>query len=342
VEKGNTAETAVSIDATDSIDAVDVTVSVDSPNVEIANASVADQPGNSLTSINQTDSSVNISYTDIAAGSQQLQLADIKFDATGNLQDTVDINVDVPFSRVGGTNNVEVTTDEGDIIGGDPVGNATVESIFQGSRSVITVDAEEGLGAADVTLSINTSVAAIKDVRPGSDVDETAPSVDFTSEVESGGGSATVSYTNVGAASSQLSDFELARVELEFLTEDGQTDLTVGSGGLFAPGGGIYSVQTKSGSVSPGLFSEPLLSEFSSPPANTGRLNSTLYEDLDGDGDGTEVDPTVTLFGELIRGEDLELTPTQADRLDWDRDNGDSVDIDDMVALFGQKIRARQ
>ena len=342
VEKGNTAETAVSIDASSGIGAVDVTVSVDSPNVEIANASVADQPGSSLTSINQTDSSVNISYTDIQSVNQQFDLADIKFNATGNLQDSVDINVDVPFSRVAGTNNVELTTDEGDIIGADPVGNATVESIFQGSRSVITVDAEEGLGAADVTLSINTSVAAIKDVRPGSDVDETAPSVDFTSEVESGGGSATVSYTNVGASSSQLSDFELARVELEFLTEDGQTDLSVGSGGLFAPGGGVYSVQTNSASVSPGLFSEPLLSEFSSPPANTGDLNSTLYEDLDGDGDGTEVDPTVALFGELIRGEDLGLTPTQADRLDWDRDNGDSVDIDDMVALFGEKIRARQ
>ncbi len=83
-----------------------------------------------------------------------------------------------------------------------------------------------------------------------------------------------------------------------------------------------------------------MLSEFSSPPANTGRLNSTLYEDLDGDGDGTEVDPTVTLFGELIRGEDLGLTGTQVDRLDWDEDNGDSVDIDDMVALFGRQIRA--
>jgi hypothetical protein len=63
-------------------------------------------------------------------------------------------------------------------------------------------------------------------------------------------------------------------------------------------------------------------------------------EDLDGDGEVTDIEPTVSVFGQLIRGEDLGLTPEQASRLDWDEDNGDSVDIDDMVALFGRQIRA--
>jgi hypothetical protein len=63
-------------------------------------------------------------------------------------------------------------------------------------------------------------------------------------------------------------------------------------------------------------------------------------EDLDGDGEVTDIEPTVSVFGQLIRGEDLGLTPEQAGSLDWDEDNGDSVDIDDMVALFGRQIRA--
>jgi hypothetical protein len=87
---------------------------------------------------------------------------------------------------------------------------------------------------------------------------------------------------------------------------------------------------------------EPLIddSDFPNPPKNTGEVNDTLYEDLDGDGDGLEVDQTVSVFGELIRGTDLSLTSTQAAKLDWDGDGGDNVDIDDMVALFGEQIRA--
>jgi hypothetical protein len=87
------------------------------------------------------------------------------------------------------------------------------------------------------------------------------------------------------------------------------------------------------------LFTEPLPG-FQLPPRNTGELDPNLIEDLDGDGDGTEVTPAVKVFGRLIRGNDLGLTSTQAAKLDWDEDNGDSVDIGDMVALFGEKIRA--
>jgi hypothetical protein len=110
-------------------------------------------------------------------------------------------------------------------------------------------------------------------------------------------------------------DFELAEVEL-----------AQGSGG----GGG-------------GEITTPLPG-FTNPPRNIptseGGLDDNLVEDLDGDGEVTDITPTVKAFGRLIRGEDLGLTPEQAGSLDWDEDNGDSVDIDDMVALFGRQIRA--
>jgi hypothetical protein len=208
-DPGDTAETAVSIDASGGIKGADVTVSVDNPNVEIVDASIAEQPGESFTSISgQTSDSVDIGYTDIGGSSQQVDLANLRLRATGDVQSRSSIDVSVPFVNVDGTENVDVTTESGTIL----------------------------------------------------------------------------------------------------------------------PGG------------SP--FGQPLIPGFTSPPENTAELDATLYEDLDGDGDGTEVTPAVKVFGQLIRGNDLGLTSAQASRLDWDGDNGDSVDIDDIVALFGEKIRA--
>lgn len=86
-----------------------------------------------------------------------------------------------------------------------------------------------------------------------------------------------------------------------------------------------------------GVFSKPLVDGFSSAPANTEELDPTLYEDLDGDGDGTDVSETVTVFGELIRGNDLGLSDEQVSRLDWDGD--DELTSSDMVTLFGKQIR---
>jgi PKD repeat protein len=205
-QKGEAGEATVRVNASGGISGVDATVSIDSPNVEVANASVAEQPGDSQTSIqDQTANSVNVSYTDVGATSQQVDLADVQFRATGEIQENVGINLDVTFARVGDIDDTDVTTDAGAIIP-------------------------------------DTFVA--------------------------------------------------------------------------------------------------LIPQFDNPPQNTGKLDTTLYEDLDGDGDGTEVTPAVQVFGQLIRGNDLGLTSTQAAKLDWDRDNGGRVDIDDMVALFGEKIRA--
>jgi hypothetical protein len=87
-------------------------------------------------------------------------------------------------------------------------------------------------------------------------------------------------------------------------------------------------------------FTDPLPG-FNSPPQNTGELDPNLYEDLSGDGDGTDVSQTVQVFGELIRGTDPGLAPEEARLLDWDEDSPeDEVTIADMVSLFGEQIRA--
>jgi len=100
------------------------------------------------------------------------------------------------------------------------------------------------------------------------------------------------------------------------------------------------------------LFTQPLIDRFSGPPTNipkdNGGFNDTLYEDLDGDGDGTDVSPTVAVFGELIRGKDLNgdapdggLTDEQARALNWNQGSPETeVTPADMVSLFGEQIRA--
>jgi len=94
------------------------------------------------------------------------------------------------------------------------------------------------------------------------------------------------------------------------------------------------------------LFKEPLINRFDSPAQNIPAddpqgLDDTLYEDLDGDGSGTDVDQTVAVFGELIRGNDLGLTDEQARALNWNQGSPETeVTSADMVSLFGRQIRA--
>lgn len=100
----------------------------------------------------------------------------------------------------------------------------------------------------------------------------------------------------------------------------------------------VYDVVTEEPDQNP--FNEPLIPEFEGRPQNTGELDPDLYEDLNGDGDGTDVGETVQVFGELIRGTDLGLTSEQARKLDWNPDSPETeVTVADMVSLFGEQIR---
>ena len=99
----------------------------------------------------------------------------------------------------------------------------------------------------------------------------------------------------------------------------------------------VYDVVTEEPDQNP--FNEPLPG-FDKRPQNTGELDDELYEDLNGDGNGTDVGETVQVFGELIRGTDLGLTDKQARKLNWNPDSPETeVTVADMVSLFGKQIR---
>ena len=89
-------------------------------------------------------------------------------------------------------------------------------------------------------------------------------------------------------------------------------------------------------------FNEPLIGNFVRLPENTQELDEDLFEDLSGDGDGTDVDQTIRVFGELIRGNDLGLNDNQARVLDWYSGTPETeVRPADMVTLFGKQIRSK-
>jgi len=88
------------------------------------------------------------------------------------------------------------------------------------------------------------------------------------------------------------------------------------------------------------LFSDPLPG-FNNPPTNTGEVDPTLYEDVDGDGDGTDPSQTVNLWSELVvnPGGFDDLTQEQIDALDW---NGDGqLTPADAVSLWTEQVLAQ-
>ena len=88
------------------------------------------------------------------------------------------------------------------------------------------------------------------------------------------------------------------------------------------------------------LFEFPLLPEFDSPPKNTGVIDDRLYEDLDGDGNTTDVRPTVEVYVEVVTDKDNftdNLTKQELRLLDWNQDG--SFDEEDIVILFKKQSR---
>jgi len=92
------------------------------------------------------------------------------------------------------------------------------------------------------------------------------------------------------------------------------------------------------------LFSDSLTDDFAGSPTSTRELEDDLFEDLSGDGDGTNTSETVKVFGELLRdnsGFNGNLTKEQARSLDWNPFSPeDRVQAKDMVTLFGKQLRA--
>jgi hypothetical protein len=219
--------------------------------------------------------------------------------------------------------------------------DAVVRNVGDTGNSTVKLDAGKGLAAADVTVSVDTSVARITDIRKGSDVGS-GGGVLFEVKNRTNG-SATIEYTNLNSPSIQ--NFSLAHVELELVANDSEANIQLEADNFryTKDGEGVpyADVVEYEGTITDALFSQPLLSDFAGPPTNTGELDPTLYEDLSGDGDGTSVTQTVKVFGELIRGNDLGLTDDQARVLNWDSGSPETeVTVSDMVSLFGEQIRA--
>jgi PKD repeat protein len=87
------------------------------------------------------------------------------------------------------------------------------------------------------------------------------------------------------------------------------------------------------------LFTDPLPG-FNNPPQNTGELDPNLFEDVDGDGDGTDPTQAVTLWTELVvNPQNFDgLTQEQVDALDW---NGDGqLTPADAVSLWTEQVLA--
>jgi hypothetical protein len=231
--------------------------------------------------------------------------------------------------------------------------DVTVEKVGGSGNSTVSVDASEGMTVADVTVSVNTSVARISDVREGSDVSsgDVAVVFDVVNRTED---SVKIEYTSI-AGTGPVQDFELAEVEFT-RSGKGDTELSLDTTNFAYLTDGLGSdivryltVAENEGSFTGEVFPNPLPiggpANRPNPPQNIppeqGGLDDELVEDLDGDGNPTDVGPTVQLFGELIRGSDLGLTDDQARKLNWNPDSPPTeVTIADTVSLFGEQIRA--
>jgi len=181
--------------------------------------------------------------------------------------------------------------------------------------------AEANVTEGDDPINVSVDVENVGDIQGDQDIELT---VENSSGVQF---SDTISGVQLGVG---------AKTTVEF------TDVPAGT---LSPGEYDHIVSTDDdtieGNLTVGVFTKPLTSRFENPPKNTGEFDPILYEDLDGDGSGTDVDQTVAVFGELIRGRDLGITDKQARKLNWNQGSPETeVTPSDMVSLFGKQIRA--
>ena len=225
--------------------------------------------------------------------------------------------------------------------------DVSIGDVGDTGNSTITVDAENGLSVADVNVSVDTSVARITGVSAGDDVNTGDPAVQFqvTEQTE---GLVSIEYTTIDGTG-PIDGFEFAEVEFERRSQ-GNTpiQLETDNWGYLDDSGSPVAyprVAEDEGRITQAFFVDPIMGEFRGPPQSIppsqGGFHDRLVEDIDGDGDPTDVGPTVTAFGELIRGNDLGLSDAQARKLNWNEDSpATEVTVADMVTLFGEKIRS--
>jgi hypothetical protein len=293
--------------------------------------------------VSQGADSATFSYQDSSPTETSLDIGSVTFEMT---QDTTeDVAIVVGSSDV-------LTTEDGQTVPFDTVeendatlsltgqvtqntatvstGSVSLEQVGDTAQTSVTIQADEAVTAADVTVSVNNDNVTITEITP---IDATEVSGNK------------FSYSSPSGAK----NIELGNVTFE-LTGSAEGEIPIGleTANFFNSSFEPYpNMETQPGSVFVGakLFTQPILPEYGAAPQNIpvseGGFNDTLYEDLDGDGNATDVNQTVTAFGNLIRGDFPDLSDEQGNALDWNND-GPEVTVQDMVALFGKQIRASQ
>ena len=117
--------------------------------------------------------------------------------------------------------------------------DVTISDVGDTGESAVTIDADNGVGIANVEVTVDTSVAEITDVQPGSDVNTSAPAVNFAvSNVTQD--SVTIEYANIGADSEDIGGFELALVNLTSVGA-GNATVTLSEDGVYGGGNSQYA-----------------------------------------------------------------------------------------------------
>jgi hypothetical protein len=307
------------------------------------------------TRLNNENSFIQTETTDGYITSLEPPFFDISIENTNSpVNETERVNITVNTTNAGGakdTQNVSLNVNE--VQGIQDKEGLSVEP-GNSSAEVLNWETEDG-DAGNYRVEVatedtveNTSVKVLQKSEFGLDI------VDSNNPTEGNELVLSVNVTNIGDRSLTrtvtLNIPQLGNTSKKVMLNGGESskvNLSLGTDttdegtytALVSVGNSMDSTNVSVGNSS--LFIGPLISEFDNPPKNTGVLDQNLYEDLDGDGDGTEVGPAVSVFGKLIRGNDLGLMDAQARKLNWNEDSPETeVTVADMVTLFGEKIRS--
>jgi subtilisin family serine protease len=260
--------------------------------------------------VNEAELRVNNVYVDTSSGDYSVELAEgsWEFEATApgynDKTETVSLAKDENAARDIVMEEIEPAFFEVSNLNG-PAEAETGESVTVKAKIKNTGNLS---GTQNVTLRLNES---------GEPLNEDAV-IGVETEKLGGGEEVTVEFENLSVDKAGKHDYAV-------FTEDDKLRATL-------------TVEERT------LFTTSLVSSFENSPRNIpvseGGLDDGLYEDLDGDGDVTDVGPTVDVFGELIRGNDLGLTDEQARAFNWYPSSPETeVTVADMVELFGEQIR---
>ncbi len=307
----DTGESAITIDADDGVSIANVEVSIDTSVAEITGVQEgadvdSSQNAQTFDVVDQTADSVRIEYNNLQAQAnpvQDFELAVVEFNPQSPGSTPIDVAEDSLFD--GNQNEYSPVGEQEGSLNVDVDANATVKSddlalsnSGDTGESAITLDADDGLGIANVEVSVDTSVAEITGVQEGADVDSSQNAQTFD-VVDQTADSVRIEYNNIQAQANPVQDFELARVEFEAQTNDGEAAIGVAEDGLFDGSQNEYTlVEEQEGTLSVGA-----------DPANYELSNLNPAEATVTEGDAPiDISADVENTGGLAGNQDLELT----------------------------------